>query len=265
MSKVSVIIPCYNLGAYLDEAVDSVLAQTFQDFEIIIVNDGSTDEFTNSLLSSYAKPKTRVIRTTNQGLPAARNSGIREATGDYILPLDADDWIGPDYLAKAVQVLDADGQTGIVYCYGELFGARSGRIPAPAFSLRGMLLSNLIFCSAFFRKGDWERVGGYNPNMRHGFEDWDFWLSILELGRGVHRIPATLFHYRVRDASMVRSMDLQQRVDMHMQLMMNHKDLYLGNSRPLVELYHRLTGSWLYGLVKRAGGTRLLGALLGRR
>ncbi len=99
LPKVSVIIPCYNQGAYVKESVDSVLAQTFQDFEILIVDDGSTDAETVGILKDNAWPKTRVIRTENQGLAAARNNGIQEARGVYILPLDADDRIGPDYLA----------------------------------------------------------------------------------------------------------------------------------------------------------------------
>lgn len=251
MPKVSVVIPCYNQGVYLDEAVDSVLAQTYQDFEIIVVNDGSTDEFTNDLLSSYAKPKTRVIRTANQGLPSARNNGIREGQGEYILPLDADDRIGPEYLAKAVEVLDRDPGIGIVYCFGELFGARRGKIAAPDFSLRKMLLSNLIFCSAFFRKDDWRDAGGYNPNMRHGCEDWDFWLSLLERGKRAYRIPSVLFYYRMKDASMNSAMDREKRIEMHLQLIRNHKDLYLDNMKPLVELYYRITGSRWYGLLKR--------------
>ena len=91
MMKVSVIIPCYNQGQYIEEAVKSVLAQTYQNFEIIIVNDGSTDEFTNKLLSDYDKQKTKVLHTDNQGLASARNNGIKVAKGKYILPLDADE------------------------------------------------------------------------------------------------------------------------------------------------------------------------------
>ena len=90
MPKISVIIPCYNQGQYVDEAVQSVLAQTYDDFEIIIVNDGSTDEFTNTLLSGYNNQKIKVITTSNQGLSEARNSGIRASAGEHILPPDAD-------------------------------------------------------------------------------------------------------------------------------------------------------------------------------
>lgn len=252
MPKVSVVIPCYNQGQYLDEAVDSVLAQSYRDFEIVIVNDGSTDEFTCRLLAGYTRPQARVVATANQGLAAARNTGIGEALGEYILPLDADDRIGPDYLARAVGVLEENPETGIVYCLGELFGARTGRISAPAFSRRKMLLSNLIFATAMFRKSDWDRVGGYNTNMRHGCEDWDFWLSLVELGRKVHRIPEVLFFYRIREQSMNVAMDREKRLEMHLQLMKNHPALFIEHARPLLRIYYAITGSKLYYLAKRA-------------
>ena len=101
---VSVVIPCYNQGQYLDEAVESVISQTYQDFEIIIINDGSNDLETIEILKNYQKPKTRIIHTENQGVIAARNRAIEAAQGKYILPLDADDKIGNTYLEEAVQL-----------------------------------------------------------------------------------------------------------------------------------------------------------------
>lgn len=265
MPKVSVIIPCYNQGAYLNDAVESVLAQTFRDFEIIVVNDGSTDGPTNRLLSDYRKPMTRVIHTANQGLAEARNNGIREATGVYILPLDADDKIASTYLEKAVQILEALSNTGIVYCKAETFGAVTGPWLAAEYSLRGMLLGNLIFCSALYRKEDWQAVGGYKPNMAHGWEDWDFWLSIIELGNEVHRIPEVLFYYHVKEVSMAKSMDAAKRADMHMQVIRNHKDLYIENARPLIELYYRMTGSYLFRLLKRLRAPYLISSLMKKK
>jgi len=103
---VSVIVPCYNQGIYLDEAIQSVLGQTYQDFEIIIVDDGSDDGLTgltNDLLRDYRRKRTRVIRTENRGVVSARNTAISHARGKYILPLDADDRIGSEYLEKAVK------------------------------------------------------------------------------------------------------------------------------------------------------------------
>lgn len=251
MAKVSVIIPCYNQGAYLDEAVDSVLDQTYEDFEIVIVNDGSTDPHTIELLANYRRPKTGVLHTVNQGLAAARNAGITAALGEYILPLDADDKIGPLYLEKAVAVLEGSPDVGIVYCLGRLFGAAERMVAAPEFSVRKMLFSNLIFASGFFRRADWRAVGGYNPNMRHGCEDWDFWLSLIELGRTAYRIPEVLFHYRIKEVSMNASMDAARRVDMHLQLMRNHPALFIEQARPLLRLYYGITGSRPYRLAKR--------------
>ncbi|HNX59960.1 MAG TPA: glycosyltransferase family A protein, partial [Spirochaetota bacterium] len=134
MPKVSVIIPCYNQGIYVDEAVDSVLRQTFDDYEIIIVNDGSTDEITNEKLKSYCRPRTRVLTTENQGLAEARNTGIRNSSGVYILPLDADDVIAETYLEKAVAILDGNQKVGIVYSRAMLFGERSGEWRLPVYS-----------------------------------------------------------------------------------------------------------------------------------
>jgi glycosyltransferase involved in cell wall biosynthesis len=266
MPKVSVIIPCYNHGEYLDEAVDSVMAQTFHDYEIIIVNDGSTDEKTISKLANYNRPNTRVIHTPNQGLAMARNNGIREASGEFILPLDADDKVAPEYLGKAVATLNASPETGIVYSLADCFGALHGRWSIPDYSPRGMLLTNLIFCCSMFRKSLWEQTTGYNPNMHKGWEDWDFWLSLIELGCEVHRIPEVLFFYRVSPESMVRSMDRNTRVEMHLQLMRNHPRLFAVRSRFLVELYYLLRDSSLYRLAKKLQIPSLIGnKMAGRR
>jgi glycosyltransferase involved in cell wall biosynthesis len=226
MTKVSIIIPCYNQGAYLEEAVKSVQAQTFQDFEILVVDDGSTDEETLNILKDYARPKTRVIRTENQGLSAARNNGILEAIGEYILPLDADDKIGPGYLEDAVHILDRHPDIGIVYCEAAYFGIRDGHWPLPDYSPDQLLLQNVIFCSALFRRSHWEKVGGFNVNMVYGWEDWDFWLALIRLGVKVYRIPKVHFFYRLQETSMVHAMDDEKRFFMKLHVVLNQKDLY---------------------------------------
>jgi glycosyltransferase involved in cell wall biosynthesis len=253
MPKVTVIIPCYNQGAYLDEAVDSVLAQTFEDYEIIIVNDGSTDEATNALLNSYRKPKTQVMSTQNQGLSSARNAGIRAACGTYILPLDADDKIAPTFLEKAVQVLDEQPAIGIVCSLVDFFGAKSGRFIVADFTAGDMLLANHVCASAMFRKADWEKVGGYNSNMKFGWEDWDFWLSLLEQGRAVHRIPQVLFYYRVKKGSMIKNLSLDKQRMMYKQLFENHSKLYTDNIDHLFVAVEKYRTSWKYHFKARIG------------
>lgn len=233
--KVSVVIPCYNQGHFLDEAVASVLAQTYQDFEIIVVNDGSTDEATNRLLENYSAPKTRIIHTTNQGLAEARNNGIAVAAGNYILPLDADDKIGSAYMERAVGVLDDNDAVGIVYCRAMFFGEKTGEWELPEYELSRLLMDNMIFCSAFFRKADWAAAGGYNKEMIYGWEDYDFWLSLIGMGREVYRIPEPLFYYRVRRDSMVNAMRREQYMYSARQIFKNHVRLYQQNAYHLYE------------------------------
>ena len=232
---VSVIIPCYNQGRYLDEAVQSVLGQSYQDFEIIVVDDGSTEQETNQILDNYNRPKTRLIRTNNQGLANARNNGIAACSGKYILALDADDKIGGTYLEKAAHMLEDNESVGIVYCKAELFGEVSGAWELPAYRFPDILLGNVIFCSAMFRRLDWEKVNGYDPRMIYGWEDYDFWLSLIELGREIHCIPDTLFFYRKHSGSMIARMEREHAIFSFAQLVRNHSKLYLKNLPFLLE------------------------------
>lgn len=242
MPKVSVVVPCYNQGQFIDEAIDSVLEQTFQDFEIIIVNDGSTDSLTNKILKNYKKPKTKVITTINQGLPSARNEAIKAARGEYILPLDADDKINKEYIEKCVTILDEDSSIGIVYPKFEFFDAKTGISDLPDYSFPEILLTNFMVCTSMFRRSDWEKVGGYKKNMKFGFEDLEFWLSIIELERKVVKASEeVMFYYRKRSAnvdtphssadSISSSTKLMYSLDM---LVENHPKLYAENSKFLV-------------------------------
>src|SRR4051794_31418414 len=123
MPKISIVITCYNIGAFLEEALQSALAQTYPDFEVIVVDDGSTDNATLALLDRLpAQPRLRILRTPNKGVAHARNYGITKASGDYILPLDADDRILPSYLACAASVLDQQPEVGFVGCHFSTFG-----------------------------------------------------------------------------------------------------------------------------------------------
>ncbi len=258
---VSIIIPCYNQGIYLDDSVNSALAQTHQNIEIIIINDGSTDSYTNELLKNYHKPKTKVITTKNNGLAEARNVGIRNASGIYILPLDADDKIAPEYCEKAVRVIESDPKVGIVHGETQNFGADTNIRKDPPYSLEAMLRRNIILCSSLYRREDWEKVGGYNKNMKYGGEDWDFWLSLIELGRKVYKIPEIMFYYRIRPGSMARSIDEQKFRALRKQVYLNHLNLYLKNFPDPISLYwekyyvesanNKIIHSFEYKFVKR--------------
>lgn len=229
MPIVSVVIPCFNHGKYLPEAVESARSQSLHDLEIIIINDGSTDPETLEILTEYARQGLDVLHTENQGLAAARNHGIRHARGKYILPLDADDRIAPRYLESAIRVLDDDPAVGIVYGLVEFFGERQGAWLQPDFSLPHLLYENMIVAAAVFRKADWERVGGYRESMRHGWEDWDFWLSLVGSSCSVVRISEVVLYYRIRSDSMTRSLSSLRKIGMFLHLAMNHPRLYVVN------------------------------------
>lgn len=242
MPKVSVVIPCFNQGQFIDEAVDSVLNQSLQDFEIIIVNDGSTDPITIEKLKNYSKPKCKVICTSNQGPSFARNIAINESLSEYILPLDADDKIGSFYLEEAVKVLDNDVKIGIVYCEAEFFGEKSGKWELPEFSLDKILVSNMIFCSALFRKADFSGTKGFNPNMIYGWEDWDFWLSLIEKGLGVYKIPEVHFFYRIRNAnSRSKYLENDNKIQGYLlkTIYLNHIDFYFNKMGNPINLYSK--------------------------
>lgn len=197
MAKVSIIIPCYNDGQYLQEAVGSALKQTFHDIEVIVIDDGSVDAETQRILKFVShQDRVTLLRQENQGPSAARNFGIRESRGEYFLPLDADDLIEPGYVAEAVDVMESVPNVGIVYCRADFFGDLKGPWNLPAFSWPTMLVHNLIFNASIFRKADWKAVRGYDESMRDGREDHDFILRILGLGRTPHRLEGTYFHYR---------------------------------------------------------------------
>jgi glycosyltransferase involved in cell wall biosynthesis len=200
---VSVIVPCHNLGRYLDEAIESVLGQRFQDFEIVIVDDGSTDVETAALLSDYRRPKTRVIRTPHSGLAASRNCGIANSSGGYLCALDADDRLEPEYLARTVQILDNDPSVAFVSAWLRTFGDEIWEWKPERCDLPTLLWEDTVLTAAVVRRDAVVAVGGYDMRMPvQGDEDWDLWLTLVERGyRGVI-LPEVLFNYRRRPGSM---------------------------------------------------------------
>lgn len=228
MPKVSIVIPCFNHGDFFGETLDSVLAQTFTDYEIIIVNDGSTDMATVDMLHRLELANTKVFHTENRGVSAARNLGISMAGGDYILPLDADDKIGPSYLELAVNVLVNSQEVAAVYFDRILFGDREGAAPLPDYDPISLLTENCVY-AALFRKADWQCVGGFREKMVYGWEDWDFWISLSALGKQFVKIPKPLFFYRIRNNSRDHSLNMYQKIAMIFLIIFHHRGLYFRN------------------------------------
>lgn len=205
---VSVVVPCYNYGCYLPQTLDSVLGQTFGDWEIVVVDDGSTDDSSavaQDFIDRHPDQRIRLLRQDNAGVSAARNAGIAAAAGRYILPLDADDVIAPTMLEKTTAVLDAE--PGIAIASTDLYiFTDADDIPPQILTLppygRELLLQRLImFYCSLYRREAWEAVGGYNERMRAG-EDWDFWIGCAERGFDAHHIPEPLFGARNKDTGL---------------------------------------------------------------
>lgn len=209
--RISVIIPCYNHGEYLEETLQSLRDSSYDAYEIIIVNDGSTDPLTLNTLNDvssrdYLSGNGSVIplilvQQPHSGVAEARNHGIRLSRGEYIFPLDADDKIGPDYLSQAAEILDTYPDVGVVYPHARLFGDREGILGFPPFDPKRLLAHNCAVVSSLYRKVIWEACGGYDPEMKIGYEDWDFWISAMEQGWKFHLLRGPQFYYRIRDGS----------------------------------------------------------------
>jgi len=202
---VSIVVPCYNGGRFLDGLMAALDRQTFRDFEVIIIDDGSTDDLTARKLAEL-KDCVRVIRQPNGGLPAARNAGARAARAGIVFMHDCDDTIEPTYLAETVRALQsAPSDVAIAFSHTRLVGGRSG-IVTYYFNRFDLLFGNVIGAGLMVRKECWRAVGGYDETMRDGYEDWDFNLRLVEAGfRGIE-IAKPLFNYRVANVNQTPSM-----------------------------------------------------------
>jgi glycosyltransferase involved in cell wall biosynthesis len=199
---LSVVIPCYEQGELLMEALASAERSAPERCELIMVDDGSRQPRTLEVFQVLKNAGYRIIEQPNAGLSAARNRGIREARGRYILPLDADNRLVPAGIAASLCLLDADPQVAVAYGERIDFGLRSGRTAHKEFDPGFLLWTNTIDACAVYRREVWESCGGYDPAM-DSWEDWEFWVAALERGWRFRHVPEIAFEYRVRPGSML--------------------------------------------------------------
>lgn len=200
--KVSIIITCYNYAQYLREAIDSALAQTYSNIEVIVVNDGSTDH-TNDIATSYGH-KIHFVNQDNKGVVVARNNGAAVATGDFLCFLDADDYLDEDYIAvlKDGLLLSSDETkfsfTDIVYIRAN----SSEKQQLPAYSRYRLAYENWIPVTALIEREAFVKVGGFSAsmNLKYSFEDWDLWLKLLDAGYGGIKVTGSQLNYRLHGA-----------------------------------------------------------------
>lgn len=193
---VSIVVPCFNGGCFLDRTMAALARQTFRDFEVIIVDDGSTDELTVRKLAQL-DGQARIVRQNNKGAAAARNTGIREARAEIVFTFDCDDSIEPTFLAETVGALKAAPcEVGMAFTYARLTGAEAGVLPR-YFNRFDLLFSNIVSTALVLRKDSWRAAGGYDETMREGYEDWEFSLRLARAGfRGI-AVAKPLYLYRV--------------------------------------------------------------------
>ena len=226
---VTVVIPCFNHGRFLREAVESALRQRGGDVRVVIVNDGSTDAETPAACRALESDRVRVIDQANRGLPAARNAGAAGARSEYLVFLDADDWIEPEFVARLHDALAGAGPgVSHAYCQERLVERGTGIWKVPEWDPVLMMITNLHPVTALVRRSCFEAAGGFDETMRDGYEDWELWLRFVERGWRGARVREPLFVWRRHSPE-----------TMVMRVVKNHEALYRGLIERHRELYAR--------------------------
>lgn len=234
--KVSIIIACYN-DPDVVHAVTSAAEQTYENKEIIVVNDGSEDKETLEALSSVKENIDILIEQENQGQSIARNNGIKRSSGDFILNLDSDDSFEKSFCHKAIEVMQNDDQVKIVTCkVNRIYNGKDIGVFQPAGGdIKNFLFANAAVGSSMFRKKDWEAIGGYEEKLPIlGFEDWEFYIQLLKTGGYAYVIPEILFNYQIRENSTTQRIR-HLKLEKFKYIILKHKELYKDNFEGFVD------------------------------
>jgi glycosyltransferase involved in cell wall biosynthesis len=225
MPTISVVVPCYNGGKFLDQLTASLAQQSFRDFEIIIVNDGSTDPATKEKLAAL-DPAIRVIHQENRGLSAARNAGFAAAHADLVMDLDCDDQLEPTYLAETLAALQLAGpEAGFAFTHVRLVGGALG-VQKRYYNEFDILFKNTIGYSMLIRKAAWLEIGGYDESMRDGYEDWEFNLRLIAAGYAGIEVPKPLFLYTASTQGMLLGHSSHKHAATWRYIRQKHRDTY---------------------------------------
>lgn len=235
MPAVSVIVPCYNGGRFLDDLMASLREQTFRDFEIVIVDDGSSDRATLDKLTAL-EGEARVIRQDNRGPSAARNAGARAARANIVALLDCDDTYEPTFLADTVPLLQAaPPDVGMVFTHQQVLGGAETVTSRRYFNRFDILFTNTMSVGLVLRKECYLAVGGQDEAMREGYEDWEFSLRLADAGYHGIEVPKPLYNYHIRPEAMSRSSSVNKK-HLHARLWRYIRHKHPGDYRPLAML-----------------------------
>ncbi|MCX6272270.1 MAG: glycosyltransferase family A protein [Bacteroidetes bacterium] len=224
MPLISIVIPCFNYGAYLLETIKSIDDQTFRDFEVIVVDDGSKEEYTRSVLKKLESREIRVIYQGNSGPAAARNNGIQHSSGKYVLTLDADDTLEPEFLQKTLALFDTGSDIIGASSFVRQFGANTGIIRCKGGTVAGFV-GDCPVVAALFLKSRWQEIDGYDETMRLGYEDWEFWIRFLAPAGRIAIVSEPLLNYRVKPGSRV-DQSKSNRVQIMEYMLYKNREIY---------------------------------------
>jgi len=202
-TKVSIVMPTYNQADYLPAALESIEAQTFCDFELIVVNDGSTDHTPQVLEELRSRMRFLLIEQANKGLPLALNAGFAQARGRYLTWTSSDNIMLPDMLKVLVKELDSDNSVGVVYTdwyFIDEKGNTTSLFRTLDYNRFLLLYNNIVHCSFLFRRECMEKVGLYDPELIYG-EDWEYWIRLSRFYK-MKRVPQPLYKYRLHRNTM---------------------------------------------------------------
>ena len=207
-NTISIIIPCYNQGQYLEDCIESAFNQTLPAHEIIIIDDGSTDN-SAEIADRYTfkefpfvESPVKVIHQVNKGLPSARNTGIMAATGTYILPLDADDMLMENAIARITREINQTNGDIIAPSFKE-FGISNREVILQGFTMDDLKVGNRLGYFSAIKRSALIEIGGYSPRMKWGWEDWHLWFNLFTRNKSIAVIQEVLVMYRVKERSMI--------------------------------------------------------------
>ena len=269
LPRAAVVVPCFNHGAFVGEAVRSALKQRDADVRVVVVNDGSDDGVTAGQCNACVAidpGRVKVIHQRNHGLPAARNAGAAavkdrdehgqrwvgwEDGGDYLVFLDSDDWIEHDFVARLHRAMLEEGDEGAshAYCQERLTDKASGIWRVPDWDPVLLMVTNLHPVTALVRRDRFEEAGGFDESLVRGYEDWDLWLRFASRGwRGV-RVREPLFVWRRHSDTTMVMQAVQRHADLFAALMEKHRELYERHARAVIERSNvqlrRADANWL--------------------
>lgn len=241
MPEVCFIIPCFNHGRFVGEAVRSCLAQEEADVGVVIVDDGSTDGSTPGACDACAGERVMVVHQENRGLPGARNRGAAEAarawSPGYLAFLDADDFVRPAFVRLLRSAIEAGGrEISHGYCQEELIELGTGTWRVPEWDSLLLLITNLHPVTALVRRDRFEAVGGFDETMRRGYEDWEFWIRLCERGWSGARVREALFVWRRHSHETMVMEAVRRHDELYREILARHKDLYARRGEELIAL-----------------------------